>query len=63
MPQPLHIQLHDGTARFGSALAWITAKQACVLAGVCELLKAHVQQAVLRLGPLSLLAQVRPSVA
>jgi hypothetical protein len=57
--QPLHIQLHDGSARFGSALAWVTAKQATVLAGLCALLNAHVEQVVGRLPVLSLLAQVR----
>ena len=57
--QPLHIQLHDGSVRFGSALAWVTTKQATVLAGLSALLNAHMDHAVSRLPVLSLLARVR----
>ena len=61
--QPLYINLHDGTVRFGSALAWIVCKQATVMAGVAALLKKHVELALARLPVMMMLVEVLSTTA
>ena len=61
--QPMHIQLHDGSVRFGSALAWITCKQATVMAGLVALLQKHLEQATVRLPIMMQLAEVGTAAA
>ena len=58
-PQPLHVQLHDNSLRFGSALAWITVKQATVLAGIVALLRRHIECAIVRLPVMMQLVEVQ----
>ncbi len=57
--QPMHIQLHDGSVRFGSALAWISCKQATVMVGIAALLNRHLEHATVRLPIMLQLVEVR----